>query len=150
MHKVLTYIEYRAVSGIFRTIDPHPLSLYRVCPPPAPKAGGGGVHTRRGVCGWGGGSIVRKTPDIGLASFRIIPLRQDGTVESWRQFCTPKMSESWRLAPSTENQDGAFHGVTSLPGRKKVGSWLTHPWAVCWSSSQIRWHLFVLKEASIL
>jgi hypothetical protein len=23
-HKVLTYIEYRAVSGVFRTIDPYP------------------------------------------------------------------------------------------------------------------------------
>jgi hypothetical protein len=31
-HKVLTYLEYRAVSGVFRTIDPH--------------------HTRRAVRGW--------------------------------------------------------------------------------------------------
>jgi hypothetical protein len=38
-HKVLTYLEYRAVSGVFRTIDPPPLSTQRVCPPPAPKAG---------------------------------------------------------------------------------------------------------------
>jgi hypothetical protein len=40
-HKVLTYIEYRAVSGVFRTIllTP-PLSTQLVCPPPAPKAGG--------------------------------------------------------------------------------------------------------------
>jgi hypothetical protein len=52
-HKVLTYIEYRAVYGVFRTIDPHPLSL----------------RSARG-----GGSIVRKTPDIGLASYSIIPL----------------------------------------------------------------------------
>ncbi len=51
-HKVLTYIEYRAVFGVFRTIDPHPLSTQRVCPPPAPKVGGG-VHTRRAVRGWG-------------------------------------------------------------------------------------------------
>jgi hypothetical protein len=36
-----TYIKYRAVSGVLRTItiDPHPLSTQRVCPPPAPKAG---------------------------------------------------------------------------------------------------------------
>jgi hypothetical protein len=27
------------------------------------------------VRGWGGGSIFRKTPDIGLASYRIIPIR---------------------------------------------------------------------------
>jgi hypothetical protein len=47
-HKVLTYIEYRAVSGVFRNIDPHPLSTQRVCPPPTPK-----VHTRRAVRGWG-------------------------------------------------------------------------------------------------
>ncbi len=29
---MLTYVEYRAVSGVFRTIDP--LSTRRVCPPP--------------------------------------------------------------------------------------------------------------------
>jgi hypothetical protein len=51
---------------------------------------------------------------------------QDGTVESW-QFCTLKMTESWRLVPSTENQDGAIHGVSFVPGRKMAGSWLTHP-----------------------
>ncbi len=70
-HKVLT--EYRAVSGVFRTIDPppplHPASVS------SPRPKGVGVHTRRAVRGWGGGSIFRKTPDIGLASYIIIPLR---------------------------------------------------------------------------
>ncbi len=41
-HKVLTYVEYRAVSGVFQNIDPppplHPASMSS----PAPKAGGGG------------------------------------------------------------------------------------------------------------
>jgi hypothetical protein len=36
------YVEYRVVSGVLLTIDPHPLSTQRVCPPPAPKAVGGG------------------------------------------------------------------------------------------------------------
>jgi hypothetical protein len=59
-HKVLTYIEYRAVSGVVLTLHPQ-----RVCPPPPALAGQ-----------WGGGaSILRKTPDIGLASYSIIPLR---------------------------------------------------------------------------
>ncbi len=52
---VLTYIEYRAVSGVFRTIDPsglHPLSTRSVCPPPAPKAGGYTLAER-----WGGGGV---------------------------------------------------------------------------------------------
>ncbi len=48
-HKVLTYIEYRAVSavsGVFQTTKlltpppPPPLYPARVSPPPAPKAGG--------------------------------------------------------------------------------------------------------------
>jgi hypothetical protein len=39
-HKVPTYVEYRAVSGVFKNIDPPPLSTQRVCPPHAPKAGG--------------------------------------------------------------------------------------------------------------
>ncbi len=47
-HKVLTYIEYRAVSGVFRTIDP---ATQRVCPTPAPKGGGspGGEGVGGGV-----------------------------------------------------------------------------------------------------
>jgi hypothetical protein len=38
--------KYR-VPGVIGTIDPHPLSTHRVCPPPPP------VHTRRAVRGWG-------------------------------------------------------------------------------------------------
>jgi hypothetical protein len=69
--KVLTYIEYRAVSGVVRTVDPPPL-LHQASVS-SPRTKGGGVHTpgRRG----GGGSIFWKTPDIGLASYSIIPLR---------------------------------------------------------------------------
>ncbi len=38
-HKVHTYVENRAVSGVFQNIDPlPPPSPQRVCPPPAPKA----------------------------------------------------------------------------------------------------------------
>ena len=50
-HKALTYIDYRAVSGVFRTTDPppplHPASVS------SPRTKGGGVHTRRAVKGWG-------------------------------------------------------------------------------------------------
>ncbi len=43
-HKVLTYVEYREVAGVFENINPTPpLSTQRVFPPPAPKA----------VRGWG-------------------------------------------------------------------------------------------------
>ncbi len=74
VHKVLSYIEYRAVSGVFQNID---------LPPPSPPServlpthqrrggGGGGVHTRRAVRRL----IFWKTPDIGLASYSIISLR---------------------------------------------------------------------------
>ncbi len=66
-----TYIyRYRAVSVVFRTIDPPPPLL----PARAPKAwGGGGTHSPGGE--GVGGSIFRKTPGIGLASYSIIPLR---------------------------------------------------------------------------
>jgi len=67
-HKVLTYIEYRAVSGVFRTIWP---------PPPLHPAS---VSSPTIAGRWrGGGSIYRKTPDIGLASHSIIPLREGDT-----------------------------------------------------------------------
>ncbi len=58
VHKVPTCIEYRAMSGVFRTNywPPHPRSAQRVCPPPAPKAGVGGFHTRRAVRVVGGGA----------------------------------------------------------------------------------------------
>jgi hypothetical protein len=53
------------------TIDPppplHPASVS------SPRTKGGELHTRRAVRG--GGSIFRKTPDILLASYSIIPLR---------------------------------------------------------------------------
>jgi hypothetical protein len=70
-HKVLTYIEYRSVSGVFRNIDPppplHPASVSS----PAPKVGGTHSPGR-----WGdGGSIFRMMPEIELASFSIILLR---------------------------------------------------------------------------
>jgi hypothetical protein len=39
-HKVLTYIEYRAVSGVFRTIDPHPPLPLASVSSPRTKDGG--------------------------------------------------------------------------------------------------------------
>jgi hypothetical protein len=45
-HKALTYVEYRAVSGVFQNIDPHPLTARRVCTPPPPAFGAGGGHNR--------------------------------------------------------------------------------------------------------
>ncbi len=42
LHKVLTYVEYRAVPGVFQNIDPPPPSPPSECVlTPAPKAGGG-------------------------------------------------------------------------------------------------------------
>ncbi len=69
--KVLTYVEYSAVSGILKNIDPPPPS------PPSecfllPHQRQGGTHSLGGE--GGGGSIFLKTPDIGLASYSIISL----------------------------------------------------------------------------
>ncbi len=50
-HPSTTYIEYRAVSGIFRTIDPPPpLHSASVS---SSRTNEGGEHTRRAVRGWG-------------------------------------------------------------------------------------------------
>ncbi len=72
-----TYI-YRVQSSVWRLPNywpPPPLSTQRVCPPPAPKAGA--THSPGGE-----GSIVRKTPDIWLASSSLIPLRTDCSRET--------------------------------------------------------------------
>ncbi len=82
-HIVLTYIEYRAVSGVFRLLTPHPLSTQRVCPPPAPKAG---VHTRRAVRGWGVNILEDARHWIG-GSYSIIPLRV--AANKWLPYCLP-------------------------------------------------------------
>ncbi len=54
-HKVLTCVEYRAVSGVFQNSDPppplHPASVSS----PRTKGGARGVHTRRAVRGVGSG-----------------------------------------------------------------------------------------------
>ncbi len=72
-HEVLTYIEYRAVSGVFPTIfDPPPPLHPASASSPRTKGAGYTLAVRWG----GGGSIFRKTPDIGLASYSIIPLRR--------------------------------------------------------------------------
>ncbi len=48
-HKVLTYVEYRAVSGVFQNIDPpHPSPPSECVLPPHQRWG---VHTRRAVRG---------------------------------------------------------------------------------------------------
>ncbi len=76
-----TYI-YRVQSVVwrlpnYRTIDPppplHPASVY--LPLTKGRRGGGGTHSPGGE-----GSIFRQTPDIGLASYSIIPLGHICTV----------------------------------------------------------------------
>ncbi len=83
-HKVLTYVEYKAVPGVFQNIDPPPPSPPGecvppppplVCPPPALKPGG--THSPGGE--GGGGSIFWKTPAIGLACYSLISLRVSGS-----------------------------------------------------------------------
>jgi hypothetical protein len=74
-HKLFTYVvEYRALSGVFKNIDPPPPSppFEWVLPPHHRR---GGTHSPAGGVGGGGESIFWKMPDIGLASYSIISLR---------------------------------------------------------------------------
>ncbi len=85
MHKVLTYIENRAVSGVFRTIDPPPPLHSAIVSSPRTKGVGvgGGGYTLAGRWKSLGGQYFRKTPGIGFASFSIIPLRSYGSSSEW-------------------------------------------------------------------
>jgi hypothetical protein len=77
LHKVLTYVEYKAVSGVSQNIDPPPPSPPRECVLPPHQSRGEDTLAGR----WeGGGSIFWKTPDIELASYSIIPLRSSSTI----------------------------------------------------------------------
>jgi hypothetical protein len=71
-HKVLTYVEYRAVPGVFQNIDLPPPSPPSECVLP-PQQRRGGTHSPGGE--GVGGSIFWKTPAIGLASYSLISLR---------------------------------------------------------------------------
>jgi hypothetical protein len=68
-HKVLTYVEYRAVSGVFKNIDPppplHPASLFSR----RTKDKGRGVHTRRAMRGWGVNILEDAGHWIGLLQY---------------------------------------------------------------------------------
>jgi hypothetical protein len=58
------------MSGVFRNIDPHPLTPRRVSTPPPPRLWCGGRTHSLVERGWG--SIVRKMPDTALYSVYII------------------------------------------------------------------------------
>jgi hypothetical protein len=54
--RVLTYKEYRAVSGVFRTKllnPPPPPPFFQPASESSARTKGGGVHARRAVRGWG-------------------------------------------------------------------------------------------------
>ncbi len=71
--KVLTYVEYRAVSGVFQNIDPPPLpSPPSECVlPPAPKAGD--THSPGGDWwgGWGVNILEDARNTIGLLQYNL-------------------------------------------------------------------------------
>jgi hypothetical protein len=70
-HKVLTYVEYRAVFVSSKILPPQPpLHPASVSPPPHQRRG---VHTRRAVRG----QYFWKTHGMGLASYTIISLRSE-------------------------------------------------------------------------
>ncbi len=63
-HKVLTYVEYRAVSDVFQNIDSPPPSPPSECVlPPHQRRG---VNTRRAVRGMGGQYLEDASHRIGL------------------------------------------------------------------------------------
>jgi hypothetical protein len=71
-HKVLAYVEYRAVPGVFQNIDPPPSppSPPSECVLPPHQGGGYTLSGRRG--GWGGVNILEDARHwIGLLQFNL-------------------------------------------------------------------------------
>ncbi len=67
----------RSCTGVFRNIDPLPLTVRRMCTPPPLVRGEDTLAGGRG----GGGSIVRKPPDTALYSINVSTLWD----EVWKQ-----------------------------------------------------------------
>jgi hypothetical protein len=68
-HKVLTYVEYRAVSGVFQNIDPPPPSPPSECVLPSHQRRGGGGCT---LAGGGGVNILEDARHwIGLLQYNL-------------------------------------------------------------------------------
>jgi hypothetical protein len=78
-HKVLRYVEYRTVHGVFHILTPHPPLHPASVSSPRTKGGGGDTHSPGGE--GGGGSIFWKTSAIGLASYSLISLRLSLSIE---------------------------------------------------------------------
>jgi hypothetical protein len=68
-NKVLTYVEYRAVSGVFQNIDPHPPSPPSECVLPRSKGGGVGGTRSRGAGGGGVNIFEDARHWFGLSQF---------------------------------------------------------------------------------
>ncbi len=83
LHKVLTFVEYRAVSASSKILTPHPPPRSECVLPPHQRRGLH-AHSPGGEGGWG--TIFRKTHDIGLASYTIISLRAVGSAEVMTTF----------------------------------------------------------------
>ncbi len=81
-HKVLTYIEYRAVSGVFRTIDPPTPSPPSECVlPPAPKAGD--THSPGGEGVGGGNNSEDARHWISLLQYNSFTVGRYGDSDKW-------------------------------------------------------------------
>ncbi len=80
-HKVLTYIEFRAVSSIFQTVHPPP--LLPLASVSSPRIKGGGVHTRRAVRGWGVNISEDARHWIGLLQYNPSTCTGVGEVEGY-------------------------------------------------------------------
>jgi hypothetical protein len=86
-----TYIEYRVVSGDFRTVDPPPpLHPASVSSPPHQRRGGT-LHTRRAMRGWGVNISEDARHWIGLLQYN---LSMPQTIEEWNTK-SPRSSSFW-------------------------------------------------------
>jgi hypothetical protein len=129
-HKVLTYVEDRAVYRVFQNIDPpqpflHPAS---VSSPP---------HTRRAVRG----SIFWKTRDIGLASYSIISLRAT-LCQSWLYFPVRDLGFSLRVDLTVCRLQAQSNELTRGPLTPRHVPWTTLATLILasWNSSlRLNW-----------
>ncbi len=95
IHKVLTYVEYRAVSCVFQNIDPPPLHPASVS---SPRTKGGGYTLAGRRRGWGVNILEDASHRIGLLQYNLSTFLSLIITSTWARICRSFKETRYRFS----------------------------------------------------